>query len=341
MEEAKITFYNIEKCGLYEFARDEPTFGSISEFLGQLKYWAQKNEKPLEETCTYAIEESEDVDRTFCYDIVKSSITGDFLLTTWNETPSYEGRVAAVKGSSKVGSAKVEFTKLPKDSIPGYATYFWFIPEQEVFATIRFQHRMNGKKNLDKYLKEFISKFSDYVVLSDDGKADINIVGYADDEESEPVNLHAYFRTSIVRKPGQIDYILSRYHKIRKITRHNRLAPRVAGSQELWQAALKGLGLKKKRTFDSEVNFSYEFSFNPSELELKEMVEEWEKSHDSKWDDIGFTLKGEQTPRWLSNSLARDEFELKVKRTDDEIVDAKSILKELTNKRDEILALLS
>jgi len=297
MEEAKVTFYKIEKCGLYEYGADVSKLGNVAGFLSQLKYWVKKNDKPLDETCTYAIEESEDVDRTFCYDLIANGMTGDFLLTTWNETPSYEGKVAAVLAKSKVGSAKVEFTKLPKDSIPGYATYFWFIPSKNVFATIRFQHRLNGKKNLDKYFKEFISKFSDYVVLGDSDEADFNVVGYSEKDGDEPINLHSQFKTSIVRKPGQIDYILEQKNQIRKITRHNRLSPKIAECHEFWQKALLNLGLKKQRNLNSEVNFSYEFSFTPSEPELKEMIAEWEKNHDSKWDDIGFTLKGEQVPR--------------------------------------------
>ncbi|GAW97955.1 MULTISPECIES: hypothetical protein [Colwellia] len=340
MEAAKITFYNIEKCGLYDYGSDDIKLGNVPKLLNQLMTWVKREGKPLEETCTYAIEESEDVDRTFCYDLVKNGVTGDFLLTTWNETPSYEGKVAAVKAKSKVGSAKVEFTQLPKDSIPGYATYFWFVPSKNVFATIRFQHRLNGKKNLDKYFKEFISKFSDYVVLSDEGKADFNIVGYSDSSESDPLNLHALFKTSIVRKPGQISYILDQCHNIRKVERHNRLSPTLESNQDLWQKALLGLGLKKARNLNSEVNFSYQFPFTPSEQELKEMVKDWEDNHDAKWDDIGFTLKGEQAPRWLSNSLARSEYELDIKRLDDEIVEAKSILDQVTEKRDLILSLL-
>ncbi|HDZ9327483.1 TPA: hypothetical protein RUZ39_001371 [Vibrio cholerae] len=199
---------------------------------------------------------------------------------------------------------------------------------------------MNGKKNLDKYFKEFISKFSDYVVLAENGKADFNVVGYSEKDGEDPINLHSQFKTVIVRKPGQIDYILEQKDHIRKITRHNRLSPKLAECQELWQKALKNLGLKKQRSLNSDVNFSYEFSFTPSEAELKEMIAEWEKSHDSKWDDIGFTLKGEQGPLWLSNSLARDKFDLDVNRIDEEIVDAKSILEQLTEKRNLILGLL-
>jgi len=342
LETAKITFYRVEKCGLYDYDSEASSLGSLTDFLNQLMGWSIKGGKPLEETCTYSIEESEDVDRTFCCDIVKNGVTGDFLLTTRNETPAYEGKVAAVKGASPVGTAKVEFTKLPKDSIPGYATYFWFVPSKNVFATIRFQHRLNGKKNLDKYFKEFISKFSDYVVLSEEvnDTFDFNIIGYAASEEEEAKHLYPSLKTSIVRKPGQISYILSQVNKIRKVTRHNKLSPKLQNNQDFWQRALSELGLKKQRKLENDVHFSYEFSFTPSDSELKEIIKEWEKEHDSKWDDIGFTLKGEQSPRWLSNSLARGEFDLNVKRIDEEIVEAKSILDQVTGKRDIMLALL-
>ena len=340
MEDAKITFYEIEKCGLYEYGSDVIKLGGVSEFLNQMMAWVKQGGKPLEETCTYAIEESEDVDRTFCYDLVKNGLTGDFLLTTWNETPSYEGQVAAVKAKSKVGDAKVEFTQLPKDSIPGYATYFWFIPSKNVFATISFQHRQNGKKNLDKYFKEFIAKFSNYVVIDDTGKDDFNIIGYNENLQDKILNLHTHFNTSLVRKPGQTSYILNQCHNIRKIERHNRLSPKTLGNQALWQSALLALGLKKQPSLNSEVNFSYEFSYCPSKDELREMMLEWDNNHDSKWDDIGFTFTGDPKRRWLSHSLARNDYELDIKRLDAEIVKAKSILDQVTEKRDSILALL-
>ncbi|MGF1840937.1 hypothetical protein [Vibrio atlanticus] len=340
METAKITFYKLEKCGLYKYGEEEPVFGKSADYLQQLKDWATHNSKPLEETCTYALEESEDVDNTYCYDIVKDKKSGDYLLTTWNETPSYEGKVAAVKRKSSVGKATVEFTKLPKDSIPGYATYFWFIPQKNVVATIRFQHRMNGKANLDKYMREFITKFSDYVVLGKSKTADFHICGYSADGLTNPQNLHGYFKANLVRKPGEIDYLTQNIGSIRKITRHNKLVPKNSSNQDFWQKALTNIGIKKTKKLTTEVKFSYEFSFKPKMSELKEIITDWQTNHDAKWDDVGFTLVGEQVPRWLSNSIAKDEFELDIVRVNDEIVDADSILDELLKQRNIILNLL-
>jgi hypothetical protein len=341
MENARVTFYKIERCGLYQIGADTSSLGGVSDFLLQLRVWVSKGDKPLDETCTYAIEDSEDVGRTFCYDITSNDSTGDFLLTTWNETPSHKGRVAAVQAKSRVGSANVEFTNLPKDSIPGYATYFWFLPSLSVYATIQFTHRLNGKKSLEKYLREFISKFSDYAIVSDMGSADFNIVGYTDNAGDTALHLHSQFMSSMIKKPGQIDYILRRARQIRKISRHNRLLPSLPHHQEFWQKALVVLGLKENQQLDAPVNFAYEFSLTPTEAELQEIIRNWDHHHDLKWDDIGFTFQGEQKIQWLSHSLARSDYNLAVKRLNEEIIDAKSLLSELTLKRQDILALLA
>jgi len=70
------------------------------------------------------------------------------------------------------------------------------------------------------------------------------------------------------------------------------------------------------------------------------MVQEWEENHESKWDDIGFKLSGDNEIRWLSHSVAKSEYELDVERDNDEIVDAQSLLNALTQNRDIILGLV-
>lgn len=338
MEEAKVTFYSISKCGLYEYGSGDRALGSLPLFLGQLKQWVQRDGKGLDETCTY---EPENDEGTYCYDIVDNSITGDFLLTTWNKTPSYEGTVAAVEGKSRVGSAKVEFTELPEGTIPGYATYFWFVPEKDAFATIQFQHRMNGKQNLDYYFKGFIAKFSAYAVVTDDGKGGLNVEGYSESDDDETLNLYPSYKANILRKPGAFETILEQRNNIKKVIRHNTLLPGMADARDWWEKSLGFMGLKKKPKLKNEVDISYEFAFTPSEIELKSMIDSWKANHDEKWDDVGFKVTGYDSPLWLSNSLARDDFPLEVVRIDQEIVDATSILEQLTEKRDLILALLN
>ena len=158
------------------------------------------------------------------------------------------------------------------------------------------------------------------------GNADFNIVGYSANAGDDALHLHSQFSSSIIKSPGQIDYILRRAEQIRKISRHNRLLPTLQHHQEFWQKALVVLGLKENQQLGTQVNFAYEFNFTPTEEELLEIIRNWDRHHDAKWDDIGFTFQGEQRIQWLSHSLARSDFNLSVKRLNEEIVDAKASL---------------
>jgi len=149
IENVKTQFYRISKAGYYHFAQDNPEFGSVSEVFNELLGWVKSEDKKLSETCTYELEDAEDEYKTYCFNLVKNNETGDFVIITWNETPTNEGRIVTVNGTQTVGNADVSFSDLPDGAIPGYATYFWVIPEYNVFASIRFHHSLLiGKKVL-------------------------------------------------------------------------------------------------------------------------------------------------------------------------------------------------
>ena len=122
IEEVRITFYRILKCGYYQYAAPSPEFGQITDILAQLKTWVSPGRNNISETKTYEIEDADNLYPTYCYDIQNHSGNADYLITTWNETPSHAGQVASVKLDGKVGSADVSMTDIPENSIPGYAT---------------------------------------------------------------------------------------------------------------------------------------------------------------------------------------------------------------------------
>jgi hypothetical protein len=103
-----------------------------------------------------------------------------------------------------------------------------------------------------------------------------------------------------INMPGQVDYIIENGIKTRKIARRNTLSPGVKNNQEGWQKLLRNLGIKKESTLGVDVRLTCDFPFTPTEEELKEIIDEWESSHDSRWDDVGFTFACEQSPRWHS-----------------------------------------
>jgi hypothetical protein len=82
------------------------------------------------------------------------------------------------------------------------------------------------------------------VILSDYGDSDLNIAGYRAKPEDPLLNLYPQFSSSVVKRLGQVDYIIKNRINIRKITRHNTLSPGVKNNQESWQKLLRSLGIK-------------------------------------------------------------------------------------------------
>lgn len=339
-ENVKVQFYRITKFGYYRYGQNEPEFGSASEILDELFSWVRRNDKTLAETCTYEPEDGEDEYKSFCFDLVKNNQTGDFVIVTWNETPTNDGRVVTVDGSQTVGNVDINFTDLPEGSIPGYATYFWFIPDHNVFASIRFHHSLLiGKKSLDRYLKEFAAKFTSFVVTEETDE-EIEILGYSDNDD-ETHHLTADFKSYLFTKPGQVDYILHNIENIKKIIRKNELNPQVALDRNIWQKFLEKLNVSHQNNIlTEEVKIKYEVPFSPNIEEVNAIIEDWNDHHESKWDDIGFKFESDNQIQWLSHSVAKDEFELDVTRDNEEIVDAQSLLDALTRIRNVALRLL-
>lgn len=337
VEHAKITFYNISECGYYRRGNADPDFGSAQELLRELLAWSQG--RPLVATKVFEPADGQDLHPAYLLDIRGD---GDsWLVTTWNQTPANESGVASVKGESNVGAAQVVMNSIEAGSIPGFATYFWFIPSRGCFASIRFQHLWTGQKSLQCYMESYMSLFSDYVVLNEDNGKEHEILGYAENRTDAPSNLSPRFRTSLVYKPGETALIRSGVESIRKIVRKTTLTLNREQDLAKWQQFLVWTKLRDQPADLQKVRVQYEISTGISLADLDTIIDDWNEEHDRQWDDYGFSFKGDsQKIMWLSHSLARSEFDLDVTRDNDEVVNAASLLSALTDRRAAILRLL-
>lgn len=226
-------------------------------------------------------------------------------------------------------------------SIPGFATYFWFIPSRQCFASIRFQHLWTGQKSLQCYMESYMSHFASHVITNDDDNDGIEVLGYAMNPGEEPENLSPRFRTSLVYKPGETDLIRQSVDSIRKVIRKTTLT--LAREEDLtkWQQLLMWTKLRQQPEALQKVRVQYELSTGVTLPDLDAMIDDWNEQHDRQWDDYGFCLRGEsQKIRWLSHSLARAEVGLDVMRDNDEVVNLESLIAALEDKRATILRLL-
>lgn len=311
--------------------------------LTQLENWSRG--KQLAQTQTYqhvSTADGETILPTFLYDIRRRG--NEWLLIMWNQVPATNSQVASVMANGNVGQAQIHMNDVVEGSIPGFATYFWFLPEQSVFANIRFQHAVGGHAALQTYLRGYLDRFSEHVVWgAQNGTSlfDIDIEGYRANSTVPAENFSPRYKSAVFTKPGEHELLVQQAHRITKVLRRTRLELQTPEDLALWQTMWRKLRQQQRPLTTDPVSLQYEMKSSMTQEEVQDIIDASnEDSSESTWDDIGFQLSGESSPRWLNKSYARDKFDLDITRENAEIVNIDSLFDAITQRRTSILTLL-
>tara|TARA_R100000322_G_scaffold161001_1_gene122796 strand:- start:3174 stop:4223 length:1050 start_codon:yes stop_codon:yes gene_type:complete len=334
-----ITFHDIEECGIYKRGEDEKVASGVEELLNDAWDWTLNDNKPLSETCPYEIPKSGNYLRTFMIGLESSGSTS-FLVSTWNETPTQDGAVASLDGSSPADGVELKLTEMAPNAIPGYPTYFWFLPSLGVYATIQIDHGLNGNAGLNAFFKAAVKQCVKQVRWEklDDGS--LHIAGYAIDSDEAQKGFVGRFKSSLRRRPAQLDYLRENTHRIRKLHRKHQLSYEIPDDRGLFEKLMTNLGRGEPPAFEGKKKIVFELETQVSKTEFDLLTRNFEQDTDAAFEDVGFTLKGESSPRWLSHSLARDSFEIEVSTDGGQLIDGTELLDRLEGRKAEILALL-
>lgn len=339
-ETVKLNLYDVDRCGYYEDNSDQREFCNLNELLADLNRWIEGKELQL--TKTYGKEDYDNKLPTYCLDLIRDGTTGDFLLTTWNQTPADQGNYASINLSSSVGQYDLDIQDIPDGYVPGYPTYFWFLPKFSKFCTIRFNQPLNGHPNLKLYLKSYLKNYSGWV-FDDGGQKERTILGYGI-KESDISNLNPIYESRPSVKAGSRHYLINNALSIRKVMRKNRLIYQNQDNINFVNNMFNKIGIKNDRTPKVDYNdIKYEIDRGFTVEEVETVYDYWienMRENDNHLDDIGFKFTGNHEDYWLSRIIQKQEFEIDVIRRQEEVVDAESLLSELIARtRTQILAL--
>ncbi|PWN06708.1 hypothetical protein [Rhodohalobacter mucosus] len=346
VETANLNFYEIINCGYYERGSELFRYGNFQSLLTNLHTWVQN--RPFELTKTYDSDDYKNTMPTYCFDLISNN-NGNYLLTTWNETPTDQGNVASVNRNSNVGEYDVDVAEIDDDYVLGYPTYFWILPEQEIFATIRFNNPLNGHPNLKRFFTNFLSKYSQFVVVDEDGdEGNHEILGYRNMDERDPSieQLVPKFHSMPMRESGSLGFLLSNSERIYKVLRKNKLSHR---SRELKNRLFEEVGILERENnvdADNEYKVKYELDISPTQENIRSVYDYWSQNIDGErddsnyWSDIGFKISGESGDYWLSSLLKKGSFDLNIQRHEEEVVVASSLLGVLEEQSDDILSII-
>lgn len=341
-EELTITFYKIHKCGYY--LGKEKKFGDIADTLSQLSQWARK----LKFTDTAIIPTGEksgtvsELRTTYFYDLKKGT-TGNYLLVLWNELPDVEGEVATLSKSKKVGDdTKCMLTSLPGNSVPGTASYFWFLPNLGYYATVCRKGRTANNAAMIAYIKKFIEAYSSYCVCDKSSNNTVKIIGYKEFPTSQMLEVIPNFQVSRAEDKEEIQFISENVTKIRKIVRKETIKNELDIRLSLAQKMLVMMGIKKPVLTDENRKVKYELTYSPSKAELNQLIHNWKDGNESNYDDTGFYFSGDDENRihWLSGSISRVQKTFPISYYDDEVIDIENLLKIIDSNQSELIKVL-
>ncbi len=339
-DKATVTFYTVSHCGYFKRKGDAPIFGRLAAVMADLHNWTRG--LSLEETKTYDPPEASDLFPVYVADMAEKN--GDWLIAMWNQVPESEGGIASIAAQSDVGSPEVAITELEEGRIPGFATYFWFLPNEGLFATIRLNRPFTGQIALQKYIRGFLRYYSSFVVHNDELKDadDVDVLGYKENPADELQHLIPRFQASLHDNPGDIDLIVAQADAIRQISRKEDLNLQARIPLVRWQRILRTIGVTKpKHAGFTEARLQYTADVTLTAQDVRSMASEWLKQGGAEsGTDLGFRIKGESSPRWLSKSIARDEVHVTLERTMPEMFSLDALLTSLQSQRKNLLKLL-
>ncbi|WP_230954797.1 hypothetical protein [Burkholderia gladioli] len=340
-ETVKITFYKIEKCGFYAWGGAQASFGGVADTFAQLRNWSAG--MPLSLTKLFdAGGANDEILPVYLAGIVQRG--NEWVFATWNEVPAHQGGVASVSRDSPVGAPEVHINEIAENSIPGFATYFWVIPQRNLIASVRFVHNISGQPGMRAYVERFLARESQYVVNGQNELGENVIVGYAEDGLNIRGVRYPKFKTIAFVKDGQRQYILDNAARIKRVMRRGHLTVENQVQRSQWEGIVsffRGVRADNHPVVADKSVF-IEMEYQPTVAELREIFAREDENEERRmWDDVGFKFQGEGTKEyWLRRALASDSFSIPVERTNEEVVDLEALAGSLNDNRRRILAIL-
>ncbi len=337
--QAKITFYQIKRCGFYKHMSSQPLFGNISDTLADLHQWVKG--ASLSETKVH--DQIDSILGTYVSALEPSKNNKSYLLVLWNQVPTTEAGVLSLKTDAVVGQKQTLIENpIEQDSIAGYPTCFWFIPSQNCFASIVFEKGLVGKRALELYLTHFQRNCSKYVNVAEteDGE---EVIYYVDPNDEE---LQIYrpprFVSNVYQKPTKKQFFKKRLSEVRKILFRTHFNACQKVPYEGYQKLLKMLNFSLPSDYlEKQLNYQIEMTIDEQSIDdFDTLYDNWKDEFEELNIDYGFKLKGDSKAHWFSGTISKGEFELAGLDLSDIVENPKRLLNELENQQNSILKVL-
>lgn len=316
-----VTFFKYTECGFYRVGSDYNEPLEMNEMLESLLEWYQDRislEDTLlwdDETPGYSLRK-----KVYLKSIEKDEETGDYMVFLWRAVGSGDG-VYGMKANSRLDDENLYDANEAVGEervIWGEASYYWFIPSQNLFASIRFSNTIADTNMMNSYLKDYIMLHAD-IKQKDrevrEGKGgSYTSVSFPAQAEGESGNLwlriwsKQYTKITTQADLGAIARDITHFVKREVISAREEQQPD-------WTRLFGGLPFVSSEVTKETRNVEVNIEAKPTADELQQVFAEYEAQYTGGlegWRNIGFKKEGVGGICWLNsfavkNTLAIDD----------------------------------
>lgn len=338
--DVKVRFYDVARCGYFEFGSKTPAFGDLASSVAQLQTWA--GSVGFGESRTFGDLDStrpEEEKSIYCFDIAVNRTKGSYAIVLWNRYPTHEGNIPCADAGGTIGQVSVTPAPTPKNTIPGIPAYFWVIPDENLVAQVRFGSVLSSKTILEMYLRNFMRFFGAHGV-EESGDSENPIAGYLD-SAGNFIKARAHFDLALATVPHNRAWLRRNRGEIVKVIEKVEIDSKTNQHRQIsrWRKLSRFLFEHTDGTTDASsdrLKFTCEINICPNDDQLKELVSEFDSDPDHV--DVGFVFRGHpNVVHWLRKSLVKTETSLNINVAQGVVVSASTLLDRLERKRDELL----
>lgn len=349
MSEGVVTFFKYTHLGFYKVGVDYHEPLSMNAMLSSLHSWFQ-NRISLADTLLWNDETPGYGNRKKVYlkSIEKNEDTGDYIIILWRAVGSGDG-VYGIKADSSLSDSKLYDANDATDGeqvIWGEPAYYWFIPDKNIFASIKFPKSISDTKMMDKFFKDFIelqSTIREKVreVKTNQKSFDYTSVHFESRDGTQSNLWFRIYSKQYLKLTSQAD--LGEIAKdITHFVKREVISARVAPEQG-WTRYFSGLPFISSEVTKDTRKIELTVEASPTAEELKEIFAKYNEDYGfvgDNWTNLGFKKEGVGGVCWLNQFVVKNSLNVSGISQDDHSghYSAERLFAALFLKRDSLLA---
>lgn len=331
-----MTFFSVDKCGLYKVS-DENSYGcELDETLELITDWV--NGKSLSSTMPWDEGTKKHFANCYCRDIYKDESSGDYLIVLWKSDSDNTGSLWGAHEDGAFGSGSViKYNSKVKGKkvIWGRPCYYWVVPEYNTVVSLKFDNSLCDSGLFQEYIESAICNRAKHpnrsVEKTDKGFSRIT---FSDDENSYK------YRYNFNMKLKSVDTanaeLMKIVPKITHIIKRETIKINPKNERSDWINTFNSLiPFVSSKAKAKKRNIEIKAEAKPSVAEVRAIIEAHSSEERAKgsWDNVGFQT--ENGVAWVDKYRLRDIIHMPLDSSD--IFAASEIYKRISEKRNEFL----